>query len=244
MGKYIKRKAMSVIPPANGTISDSTNVIDEKTTAPSIDLTKRITGIPVDGVLLYEGDNLNIPEGYEEVNNPFEERFSELEKNKQDNLTAGQGIVITNNEISFTPIVPILIGTSLLCDGKSGSGLVTRTYITGHDGTGLLTSSHANITIPAGYHVEYKVITQIYTGDNNTVNFYLNNLAVGSTLTWSNSAFKATTSSKFFKLSDITLKGVCGYSNHVGIQLEYEVVGTSSTWGFDPVVLNAYLVKD
>ncbi len=68
MGKYIKRKAMSVVPPAAGTISDSVNVIDEKTTAPSIDLTKRITGIPVDGVIIYEGDELNIPEGYEKVN--------------------------------------------------------------------------------------------------------------------------------------------------------------------------------
>lgn len=68
MGKYIKRKAMSVVPPAAGTISDSINVIDEKTTAPSIDLTKRITGIPVDGVIVYEGDELNIPEGYEQVN--------------------------------------------------------------------------------------------------------------------------------------------------------------------------------
>lgn len=66
--KYIKRKSIASIP-LEGKISDTLNVEDKVNNAPSINLVQQMTGIPVDGIIDFDGTEDEIPEGYEEVEN-------------------------------------------------------------------------------------------------------------------------------------------------------------------------------
>lgn len=66
--KKIKKFSVVELPPATGSISDTLNVEDKVKNAPSINLVEQMTGIPQEGVIQFDGDE--IPEGYEEVENP------------------------------------------------------------------------------------------------------------------------------------------------------------------------------
>ena len=63
--KYIQRKSTVVLPKTTGNIVDTLNVEDKITNAPSINLVQMMAGVPEEGVIEFDGDE--IPEGYEEV---------------------------------------------------------------------------------------------------------------------------------------------------------------------------------
>lgn len=67
---YLEKKSIVELPKATGSISDTLNVEDKVKNAPSINLVTQMTGIPTDGVIAIDSDE--IPEGYEEVENPYE----------------------------------------------------------------------------------------------------------------------------------------------------------------------------
>ena len=65
---YLEKKSIVELPKAQGSISDTLSVEDKVTNAPSINLVQKMTGIPQDGIIAFDGTL--IPEGYEEVEMP------------------------------------------------------------------------------------------------------------------------------------------------------------------------------
>ena len=92
---YLQKKSIAEIPPATGSVSDTLNVTDKITNAPSIRLVKEMiedaagggsgdiiedgTGLPKDGVIAFDGVEEDIPEGFELVENPDDTKLDELE---------------------------------------------------------------------------------------------------------------------------------------------------------------------
>lgn len=69
---YLEKKSIVKLPETTGSISNTINVEDKITNAPSINLVQQMTGIPTDGIIMYNGTEDTIPEGYELVDVPSE----------------------------------------------------------------------------------------------------------------------------------------------------------------------------
>lgn len=65
--KYIKKDSVAKLNPINGSVTDTMNVEDKITNAPSLRVVNNLIGAPIDSVIAYDGDD--IPEGYELVEN-------------------------------------------------------------------------------------------------------------------------------------------------------------------------------
>ena len=64
--RLIEKKTISQLPKNTGSISDTLNVEDKVSNAPSINLVQKMVGIPTDGIIAYETKDGIIPEGYED----------------------------------------------------------------------------------------------------------------------------------------------------------------------------------
>lgn len=63
--KYIIKKSIVDVPQSVGSIVDTFNIENQTTNAPSLNLCRQMMGVPVNGVIDYDGTE--VPEGYEQV---------------------------------------------------------------------------------------------------------------------------------------------------------------------------------
>lgn len=135
------------------------------------------------------------------------------------------------------------VGSQVIYDGTSGSGNVNKTSIYGAYGYRLINGVFDNISIPTGFHREYKLSFQGTTGSANQIVLYVNNIATSEVQTYSENTFRAIGSSNYFKESDITLETTKDYSKQ-GTNLHYLVKGTSSSWDFRNATITGFIVSD
>ena len=64
---YLEKKSIVELPKTQGSISDTLNVEDKVRNAPSINLVQEMVGIPQEGIIAFDGNENEIPEGYEKI---------------------------------------------------------------------------------------------------------------------------------------------------------------------------------
>ena len=137
----------------------------------------------------------------------------------------------------------ICIGSQVLYPSLSGSGISTKTPFMGSYGSSLIGGIFDGITIPSGWHKEFRITYQAYNGGSGHIIIYLNNIKVSSIQTWSGDTFRIIGGSNFFKDSDVIQEPTYLYSDsHSGMNLYYEST-TPSNWGVWNITLHGYLVK-
>lgn len=154
----------------------------------------------------------------------------------------GNGNNIVNTYARKDYIPPICIGSQIIYTGKGGSGAVAKTALLGAYGTTLIDGVGGNVTVPSGWHKEYKITFQVTTGGDCQVHIWLNSHDMCSGGTWSSNTFRTIPSSSLMKASAIGQETTLGYGNP-GINLYYSVVGNTS-WEFWNVTVHCYLVRD
>lgn len=138
----------------------------------------------------------------------------------------------------------IYMGSQLLYAGTSGSGGVSKTNVYCCQGYNLVNSPVRSVTIPSGYHREYRISAMLRTQGGNNIHIYLNDVEVVTGSTWSNSGFRMPYFSRFLKESDLPLQTTFIHPNNTGLNLQYSVESSSYAWEFYNVTAHAYLVAD
>ena len=142
----------------------------------------------------------------------------------------------------FTGYERQCVGSQVLYNQVEGNGIKNKVLLLGAYNYDLIEGVFDNVTIPAGYHKEYRLTFQCTTSNANHVQVFLNNIATNGTGTWSASTFRILGASNYFKESDITLETTMGYQNP-GINLKY-----SNTSNYDyriyNITLHGFIVSD
>ena len=133
------------------------------------------------------------------------------------------------------------IGSQVLYDDISGNGPVSKTALLGSYNYQLLEGLFDHVSIPTGYHKEYRLSFQGTTLNKNSIVVYLNNIATSEVGTYSQSTYRKLGATKFFKESDIVLEPTYKYYS-AGINLKYEVTSTS-TWQRN-ITIQGFLTSD
>lgn len=140
--------------------------------------------------------------------------------------------------------IRVCVGSQVIWDYLYGNSLVSKTPIAGAYDYGLIKGVFNEITVPQGYHKEYRLSAQVTTGGGNPVRLYLNNIGTNSGGTWSANSFRNIIMSDYFKESDIVLEPVYQYTHTNGTNLYYEVTGSASTYDVYNITIHGFLVKD
>ena len=163
-------------------------------------------------------------------------------KNNVDNEINILNSLLTNINNELLKINRICIGSQVLYPSLSGSGTKAKTAFIGAYGNSLINGIFNGITIPSGWHKEFRITYQAHTSKDGQISIYLNNIKAGGVQTWSGDTFRIIGGSNFFKDSDVIQEPTYGYSSS-GMNLYYEST-TSSNWAVWNITLHGYLVKD
>ena len=136
----------------------------------------------------------------------------------------------------------VFIGSQVIYDGLSGSGTVSKTSVIGAYDYNLIEGIFDGVTIPSGWHREYRVTFQSTNSNDGSIKIHINNIQSSGVQTWSGDTFRKIGSTAFFKESDIVLTKTHGYSSN-GTNLYYEST-TAGTWHFWNVTVHGYLVRN
>lgn len=134
------------------------------------------------------------------------------------------------------------IGSQVLYDQVIGNGTKTKVSLLGAYQYGLIDGVFSNITIPSGYHKEYRLTFQGSTGGSSIIRVFLNNIETSGVMTWSNDSFRNLGASNYFKESDITLETTMGYSNP-GINLKYSN-SNDTDYRIYNITIHGFIVSD
>jgi len=143
---------------------------------------------------------------------------------------------------AWATIPPVCIGSQMLVESVSGNGAAAKTNMLGAYDYGLFDKLTEGVTVPTGYHIEYKITFQGTTGGDTYIYIWLNNISTEGCSTWSGNTFRILASSQMFEKEDIILETTYNYARE-GTNLKYEVTGNSA-WEFRYVTIHAYLVSD
>ena len=142
----------------------------------------------------------------------------------------------------FTGYERQCIGSQVLYSQITGYGTQTKVSLLGAYNYGLIDGVFANVTIPTGYHKEYRLTFQGSTGGSPHVQVFLNNIGTNDIGTWSGDSFRILGGSNYFKESDITLETTMGYSNP-GINLKFSNTGNSDYRIYN-ITIHGFIVSD
>lgn len=138
----------------------------------------------------------------------------------------------------------ICIGSQVLYDTISGSGGKSKTALIGAYSYTLIDGVFSSITIPSGWHKEYRITFQATTSGECTTCVYVNNIATSTVRAWSGNTFRTIGGSNFFKESDITLETTFGYTNP-GTNLYYSITDAgTNNWTIWNITVHGFLVED
>ena len=137
----------------------------------------------------------------------------------------------------------VFIGSVLLCDRYEGTGSADI-KILGTYGLGLIGGVFDGLTIPNGYHKEYRMIASVTTGGDLFVKFRLNNIYSSQVSTWSANSFRQMSVTPFFKESDVVLEPTYLYEGTPGTNLGIVASGNYVGWAIYGITLNGYLARD
>ena len=142
----------------------------------------------------------------------------------------------------FTGYERQCIGSQVLYKEIIGSGTKNKVSLLGAYDYRLIEGVFSNITIPSGYHKEYRLTFQGSTGGSPYVQVFLNNIATNGAGTWSGDSFRVIGASEYFKESDITLETTYNYSSP-GINLKYSNSGNSDYRIYN-ITIHGFIVSD
>lgn len=156
----------------------------------------------------------------------------------------GDGNNISSTYIKSNVINRICIGSqTILTNYNFSFSEAGSVQVTGAYDYGLIAGIFNGVTIPSGYHKEYRMTMQFTNGNGSYISANINGgVSTAGNCTYSNSSFRIITSSPFFKESDIALQTTMNYSRN-GTNLYIAASAASSGTVFS-VTIHGYLVKD